>query len=65
MKVSTLQVLAQDLADDGAPEAVLLLVAVVVDALELFETGGGHQRGESPISEGHRILWMDTRARPD
>ena len=36
MKVSTLQILAHHLADDGAPGAVLLLVAVVIDALELL-----------------------------
>jgi hypothetical protein len=36
MKVSTLQILAHHLADDGAPEAVLLLVTVVIDALELL-----------------------------
>ena len=36
MKVSTFQILAHHLADDGAPGAVLLLVAVVIDALELL-----------------------------
>jgi hypothetical protein len=36
VKVSTFQILAHHLADDGAPGAVLLLVAVVVDALELL-----------------------------
>jgi len=43
MKVSTFQIFvehpgdgAHHLADDGAPGAVLLLVAVVVDALELY-----------------------------
>jgi hypothetical protein len=36
MKLSAFQALAPHLADDGAPGAVLLLVAVVVDALELL-----------------------------
>ena len=36
MKVSTFQILAHHLADDGAPGAVLLLVTVVIDALELL-----------------------------
>jgi hypothetical protein len=36
MKVSTFQILAHHFADDGAPGAVLLQVAVVVDALELL-----------------------------
>lgn len=37
MKVSTFQILAHHLADDGAPGAVLLPVAVVPDARELLE----------------------------
>jgi hypothetical protein len=36
MKVSTFQILAHHFADDGAPGAILLQVAVVVDALELL-----------------------------
>jgi hypothetical protein len=36
MKVSTVRILAHYLADDGAPVAVLLLVAVIVDPLELL-----------------------------
>jgi hypothetical protein len=36
MKVPTFQILAHHLADDGAPGAVLLPVAVVVDAFELL-----------------------------
>jgi hypothetical protein len=37
VEVSTFQKLAHHLADDGAPAAVLLLIAAVVNALELFE----------------------------
>jgi hypothetical protein len=36
MKVSTFEILAHHLAGDGVPRAVLLLVAVVEDALELL-----------------------------
>jgi hypothetical protein len=35
MNVSTFQIFAHHLADDGTPRAVLLPVAVVVDTLEL------------------------------
>jgi hypothetical protein len=36
MKVSTFKILAHHLADELAPGAVLLLVALVVEALELL-----------------------------
>jgi hypothetical protein len=36
VKVSTFQILAHHLADDGAPGAVLLLVALFIDAFELL-----------------------------
>jgi hypothetical protein len=35
VQVSAIQILAHDLADDGAPAAVLLLIPLIVDALEL------------------------------
>jgi hypothetical protein len=37
MQISTFQKLAHHFADDGAPAAVLLLISVVVDALELLK----------------------------
>lgn len=36
VQVCTLQILTHHLADDGTPAAVLVLIAVVVDALELL-----------------------------
>jgi len=36
MQISTFQILAHQLADDGAPAAVFLLIPIVVDALELL-----------------------------
>ena len=36
VQVSAFQILAHDFADDGAPAAILLLITVIVDALELF-----------------------------
>ena len=36
MQISTFQILAHHLADDGAPAAVFLLIPIVVDALELL-----------------------------
>ena len=37
MQIATFEILAHHLADDGTPAAVLLLITVVVDPLELFE----------------------------
>jgi len=37
MQISTFQILAHHLADDGTPTAILLLIPIVVNALELFE----------------------------
>ena len=36
MQISTLEKLTHHLADDGAPAAVLLLIPIVVNPLELF-----------------------------
>lgn len=41
MQVFTFQILAQDLADEGAPGTVLLLVAVVVPAASLRHRRSG------------------------
>jgi hypothetical protein len=38
MQISTFQILAHHLADDGTSTAILLLIPIVVNALELFET---------------------------
>ena len=37
MQMATLEKFANHLADDGAPAAVLFLIPVVIDALELLE----------------------------
>ena len=36
MKVTAFEILAHHLADDGTPAAVLLLIPMVIDALELL-----------------------------
>ena len=55
MQLSTFKILAHDLADNPAPGAVLLMVALVVDALELLVIVF-HQRKERTVARVARLV---------